>query len=170
MTAIAEAKKFLSADEIVSRARSGAGGLIVWTIEGAYPAEGAEQDHPRVGRCNAWYTLEDGTWCRIPHKNAKAASIKAALMLDETATEWATAYDGPPADEEDKPFGIGGPGERQNLMAYWGRHWRFDPPLDSAPDPFEDGIECEICDFSTNDVGSVCYYEKKNGNFEMVVG
>lgn len=168
MTATIEApKKFLPASEIVARAKSGEGGLIVWSIDAAYPAERVDEEHPRVGRFNAMYTLEDGTWCSISHKNAKAKNLATLLQLEDPTVEWATAYDGAPSDDDERPFGIG-PEGKENLMAYRGRVWYF--ASQGFNDPYDDGIECEICDFSTNDVGSCCYYEKKNGVYEMVIG
>jgi hypothetical protein len=168
MTAIAEApKKFLTTDEIVSRAKAGTGGLIAWCIDAAYPAEKTGQDHPRVGRCYAMYTLEDGRWCNIPPRNAKSQGLLAALQLDDHVVEWATAYDDPPRDPEEMPFGLG-PAGQQKLMAYRGRLWSYVPT--ALKDPFEEGVDCEIHDFSMTDVGSVCYYEKKDGVFEMVIG
>lgn len=169
MTATIEApKKFLPASEIVARAKSGEGGLIVWSIDAAYPAERVDEEHPRVGRFNAMYTLEDGTWCSISHKNAKAKNLATLLQLEDPTVEWATAYDGAPSDDDERPFGIG-PEGKENLMAYRGRLWCF--PSEGFNDPYQDGgVECEICDFSTNDVGSVSYYEKKNGVYEMVIG
>jgi hypothetical protein len=168
MTAIAEApKKFLTSDEILARAKAGTGGLIAWCIDAAYPPEKADQDHPRVGRCYAMYTLEDGKWCNIPPRNAKSQGLLAALQLDETAVEWATAYDDPPSDQEEMPFGVGPPG-RQKLMAYRGRLWSYMPK--GIEDPYEEGPDTEIEAFSCNDVGSCCYYEKKDGVFQMVIG
>ncbi len=168
-----ESKKYLSPEEIVSRAKNNQGGLIVWTIDAAYPPEGPyPSGYPRVGRCYVWYTLPDETWCSIPHTSAKAAAVRKLLETfdPKDIVEWATAYDDAPhADEpEELKHGIG-PVGKQKLMAYRGRYYQTSTLL-CPDDPFEDGIEGEISDFSTNDVGSVCYYEKKNGVFEMVIG
>ncbi|MFA6132413.1 MAG: hypothetical protein WC869_00200 [Phycisphaerae bacterium] len=173
MTATTEpvdTKKFLAPDEILRRAREGAGGLIVWRIDAAYPEEGPFCDKPRVGRCYVMYTLEDGTWCNIPYKSAKALAISIGLTLESPTTEWATVYDDPPQDDEERPHGIQLAGERSliRLMAYRGRIWQFLPK--GMVDPFDDGVECEIADFSMNDVGSCAYCEKKNGVYEMVIG
>jgi hypothetical protein len=160
-------KKFLAPAEILSRGKAGTGGLVVWSIDAAYPEEGPCCDHPRVGRFHIMYTLEDGSWCRIPHKSAKAGMLAVLLALEEPTTEWATAYDDPPQDEDERPFGVGPPG-KQKLMAYRGRIWDYSSKWET--DPFEDGLESEIESFSMADVGSVCYYEKKDGVFQMVIG
>jgi hypothetical protein len=171
MNATETKKKYLSPEEIVARAKAGTGGLIAWTIDACYPEEGQFPSglSPRVGRCYAWYTLEDESWCRIPHTSAKAAALRDLLQsFGAGVVEWATAYDDPPRDDDEKPFGVGPPGH-EKLMAYRGRYYQTDT-LMSGDDPFEDGIEGEISDYSTNDVGSVCYYEKKDGVFKMVIG
>lgn len=158
---------YFTAAEIIARAKAGTGGLIVWSIDAAYPPETLGCDHPRVGRFNAMYTLETGKWCRIPHKAAKAAALAELLAAELPTIEWATAYDDPPQDDEEKPYGIG-PAGKEKLMAYRGRVWDLNPAWHDCP--YEEGVESEICDFSMNDVGSCCYYEKKDGVYDMVIG
>lgn len=169
-----EAKKFLSAGDIIARAASGLGGMAAWSIDAAYPPEDSMQDHPRVGRLHVMYTLEDGTWVRIGPSGGKATELLVLLnqhVLDSKMIEWATAYDDAPSDDEEKPHGIG-PEGNQKLMAYRGRMWDIPGSLTSAKHPYDDyGMDEEIEAFSCNDVGSCYYYEKKkNGVFEMVIG
>ena len=168
-----EPKKFLTAGDIIARAIAGLGGFTAWSIDAAYPPEDSKQDHPRIGRLHVMYTLEDGTWVNLRHSGAKAKELLVLLnqhVLDSEMTEWATAYDDEPSDEEEKPHGIG-PEGKQKLMAYRGRMWDIPGPLSSHKHPYDDcGMDEEIEAFSCSDVGSCGYYEKKNGVFEMVIG
>lgn len=165
-------REFLSAEEIVTRAANGTGGLMAWSIDAAYPADDSSK-FPRVGRLGAIYTLEDGTWCTIAHTRPKAKELLALLnagALADKATEWATAYDDAPNGDEEKPFGIG-PAGREKLMAYRGRLWDIESPGGTPSKAYLDtSIEEEIEQFSCRDVGSCCYYEKKDGVFDMVIG
>ena len=166
-------KKFLAAGDIIARAVAGLGGFAAWSIDAAYPPEDSKQGHPRIGRLHVMYTLEDGTWVRVSYSGYKARELLALLdqhVLDSQMIEWATAYDDAPSDDEEKPHRIG-PAGKQKLMAYRGRMWDIPGPLDSAKHPYDDcGMDEEIEAFSCSDVGSCCYYEKKNGVFEMVIG
>lgn len=168
---------FLSASEIVTRAMAGSIGLACWTIDAAYPPEDAKQSHPRIRRCYIYYTLDTGKWCSISYQNAKARAVLELLdtgALKDQAVEWATAYDDSPRSEEEKPFGIG-PVGKEKLMCYRGRLWDIPAPvsLNAGENPYDadnEGIDGAIEAFSCNDCGSCCYYEKKDGIFEMVIG
>jgi hypothetical protein len=159
--------RWLEASEILDRAASGEGGFVAWTIDASYPADDPE-DHPRIGCLRIWYTLENGEWCRLNPKSPKIAEIRARLdagALGSQMRQWATAYDDPPREPDEEPFGIGVGNERK-LLAYRGRLWE----TGWGTSPFDEGIEFEIESFSQNDVGSVCYYEKTDDEYRMVLG
>lgn len=159
--------------EIIAGVKAGTHGISVWVVDesDSIPESLVSGCSPRVGRYQGAWNKGQYFGKRFTGPRAKEAfeALLADPELKVKMIEWATAYDGPSTDPDD--ITVEFPMNNGKLVkfqqAYRGR--MFDVGDTDMGD--EDSLDCVICDWSMNDVGSCCYLEKsKEGTWDMVIG